>query len=88
MTQPLEPVCGCLLPLSNRAAGLIIARYLDSILLRFPGLPVDVSFFVLQPGDAALSVAVLIATGMIGGLYPAWRAASVNIAGALRESFE
>ncbi len=74
--------------LAGLGAGLIIARYLDSILLRFPGLPVDVSFFVLQPGDAALSVAVLIATGMIGGLYPAWRAASVNIAGALRESFE
>lgn len=72
--------------ISGLGVGLIVARYLDSILTRFPGLPLEVSFFVLRPGDAGLAVALLMATGLVGGLYPAWRAANVNIAGALRES--
>ena len=68
--------------------GLVLARYLDTILTRFPGLPVEVSFFVLRAPDAMLAVATLVLTGLVGGLYPAWRAASVNIAGALRENIE
>ncbi len=65
--------------------GLIVARYLDTILLDFPGLPVDLSFFVLRFGDAVLSVALIVLSGLVAGLYPAWRAASVNIAAGLRE---
>lgn len=68
--------------------GLLVARYLDTILTDFPGLPVDVSFFVLVPGDALLSVGLLVVTGLLAGLYPAWRAASVNIARVLREEIE
>ncbi len=65
--------------------GLIVARYLDTILRDFPGLPVDLSFFVLRLGDAVLSVALVVLSGLVAGLYPAWRAASVNIAAGLRE---
>ncbi len=67
------------------ATGLFIARFLDRILTSFPGLPVGVSFFILRPGDATLSVALLVGTGLVAGLYPAWRAANVNIADVLRE---
>ncbi|UCF18439.1 MAG: ABC transporter permease [Gemmatimonadota bacterium] len=70
------------------AAGLIIARYLDGILTSFPGLPVNLSFFVLDRNDALLAIGLLVVTGLLAGLYPAWRAASVNIAAVLREEIE
>ncbi len=83
---------GLIISTSGTAAGigvgLIVARYLDGILTRFPGLPLDVSFFILEPFDAGLSVALLLATGLLAGLYPAWRAASVNIALVLRQEIE
>lgn len=69
-------------------AGLLVARYLDEILSDFPGLPVDVSFFVLDFSDAMLAIGVLMTTGLFAGLYPAWRAASVNIAAVLREEIQ
>jgi putative ABC transport system permease protein len=69
-------------------AGLLVARYLDEILSDFPGLPVDVSFFVLDFSDAMLAIGVLTITGLVAGLYPAWRAASVNIAAVLREEIQ
>ncbi len=83
---------GLIISASGTAAGLgvglIVARYLDGILKRFPGLPLNVSFFILEPFDAALSVTLLLATGLLAGLYPAWRAASVNIALVLRQEIE
>jgi putative ABC transport system permease protein len=66
------------------ALGWPIARYLDAILRDFPGLPLQVSFFVLEPRDIALALGLIIATGLLAGLYPAWRAASVNITATLR----
>ncbi len=68
--------------------GLIVARYLDRILTSFPGLPLNVSFFVLETRDALTSMGLLVATGLLAGLYPAWRAASVNISAVLREEIE
>jgi len=68
--------------------GLIVARYLDRILTSFPGLPLNVSFFVLETRDAMTSVGLLVATGLLAGLYPAWRAASVNISAVLRQEIE
>ena len=65
--------------------GLMVARYLDRILTGFPGLPAGVSFFILRSQDAALAVGLLVATGLLAGLYPAWRAANVNIAAVLRQ---
>ena len=70
------------------AVGLLVARYLDRILTSFPGLPLNVSFFVLDGRDALTSVGLLLATGLLAGLYPAWRAASVNISTVLREEIE
>jgi putative ABC transport system permease protein len=68
--------------------GFVVARYLDRILTDFPGLPSDVSFFVLEGGDVTTVVALLVGTGLLAGLYPAWRAASVNISMVLREEIE
>jgi len=68
--------------------GLVVARYLDRILTSFPGLPTGVSFFILRSQDAALSVGLLVVTGLVAGLYPAWRAANVNIAAVLREEIQ
>lgn len=70
------------------AIGLVVARYLDRILTSFPGLPVNVSFFVLEGRDALASAGLLVVTGLLAGLYPAWRAASVNISAVLLEEIE
>jgi putative ABC transport system permease protein len=64
--------------------GLATARYLDSILTSFPGLPAAFSFFVPRRESLATSVVVLLLTGSLAGLYPAWLAARAPIAATLR----
>jgi putative ABC transport system permease protein len=66
------------------ALGLITARYLDSILTSFPGLPAAFSFFVARRDSLTTAGAVLIVTGSLAGLYPAWLAARLPIAATLR----
>jgi putative ABC transport system permease protein len=64
--------------------GLATARYLDSILTSFPGLPAAFSFFVPRRESLAAAALVLLATGSLAGLYPAWLAARAPIAATLR----
>jgi putative ABC transport system permease protein len=63
--------------------GLVIARYLDAILRQAPGLPVDLHFFVLTPGAAARTVALLAGTGAVAGVYPAAVASKTAVAATL-----
>jgi putative ABC transport system permease protein len=65
--------------------GLATARYLDSILATFPGLPEAINFFLFQPRDAWTALGLLAACGVLAGAYPAWRGASLPIARTLRE---
>lgn len=67
------------------ALGVVTARYLNSILRAFPGLPDAIDFFVFQPAAAYRALALLIASGIAAGMYPAWRAASRPIAATLRD---
>lgn len=67
------------------ALGLLTARYLDTILTRFPGLPASVSFFIAQPTPLLVAAAVLTGTGLLAGLIPAWLASRAPIAATLRE---
>ncbi len=64
--------------------GLATARYLDAILTGFPGLPATFSFFVPRAGTLSLAAIVLLATGSLAGLYPAWLASRAPIAATLR----
>ncbi len=64
--------------------GLLTARYLDAILTSFPGLPAAFSFFVPRPDTLAFAAIVLLVTGSLAGLYPAWLAARAPIAATLR----
>ncbi len=64
--------------------GLVTARYLNTILSAFPGLPMAIDFFLFQPRAAWSALALLIASGIAAGVYPAWRAASLPIAESLR----
>jgi putative ABC transport system permease protein len=64
--------------------GLGTARYLDSILTSFPGLPAVFSFFVPRQGSLVTAGLVLMVTGSLAGLYPAWLAARAPIAATLR----
>ena len=65
--------------------GLVTAHYLNGILAQFPGLPAAIDFFLFQPRDAWVSLGLLTAAGVLAGIYPAWRGASLPIATTLRE---
>jgi putative ABC transport system permease protein len=64
--------------------GLVTARYLDAILTSFPGLPAAFSFFVPRADALGLAAIVLLVTGSLAGLYPAWLASRAPIAATLR----
>ena len=64
--------------------GLATARYLDVILTSFPGLPATFSFFVPRADTLTQAAIVLLVTGSLAGLYPAWLAARAPIAATLR----
>jgi putative ABC transport system permease protein len=64
--------------------GLATARYLDGILTSFPGLPAAFSFFVPRRENLSLAGLVLLMSGSLAGLYPAWLAARAPIAATLR----
>ena len=66
------------------ALGLITARYLNSILSAFPGLPMAIDFFLFQPRAAWSALGLLIASGIAAGVYPAYRAASLPVSETLR----
>ena len=64
--------------------GLATARYLDAILTSFPGLPAAFPFFVPRADTLTWAALVLLVTGSLAGLYPAWLAARAPIAATLR----
>ncbi len=65
--------------------GLVTGRYLNSILARFPGLPERIDFFLFQPRAAWTALGLLALCGVLAGIYPAWRSASLPIAITLRQ---
>jgi putative ABC transport system permease protein len=65
--------------------GLITARYLNSILSTFPGLPMAIDFFLFQPKAVWTSLGLLSLSGIAAGVYPAFQAASLPIATTLRQ---
>ena len=79
---------GMVLTVAGAALGIVLglatARYLDSILTSFPGLPAAFSFFVPRSENLATAGLVLLVTGALAGLYPAWLAARAPIAATLR----
>jgi putative ABC transport system permease protein len=79
---------GTALTLIGGALGVVLgtatARYLDSILTSFPGLPAAFSFFVPRRESLTTAGLVLFLSGSLAGLYPAWLAARAPIAATLR----
>lgn len=71
--------------LAGLGLGLVTARYLNSILAAFPGLPAAIDFFLFQPRDAWAALGMLTIAGVLAGIYPSWRGASLPIAVTLRE---
>jgi putative ABC transport system permease protein len=65
--------------------GLVTARYLNRILADFPGLPATFDFFRFEPAAAWRALGMLVVAGIVAGVYPAWRAASLPVAQTLRE---
>ena len=75
-------VAGALLGL---ALGVVTARWLNTILADFPGLPAAFEFFVFRAGAAWRSLSLLVLSGVVAGVYPAWRAGSLPISTTMRE---
>ncbi len=79
---------GTALTLVGAALGIVLglgtARYLDAILTSFPGLPAAFSFFVPRADTLGFAALVLLLTGSVAGLYPAWLASRAPIAATLR----
>ena len=67
------------------ALGLVTARYLNSILANFPGLPERIDFFLFQPRAAWSALGMLAVSGVLAAVYPSWRCASLPIATTLRQ---
>jgi putative ABC transport system permease protein len=65
--------------------GLATAKYLNSILAAFPGLPAAIDFFLFEPRAAWTALGLLTLAGILAGIYPSWRGASMPIATTLRE---
>jgi putative ABC transport system permease protein len=63
--------------------GIAIASHLDRILLSAPGVPENLHFFTLTAAAVASMAALLLASGALGGLYPAILAARLEIAATL-----
>lgn len=63
--------------------GVVIAGNLDRILLQAPGVPQELHFFTLTPAALGRTVGLLLATGAVGGLYPAMLTARLPIAETL-----
>ena len=70
--------------LSGLLIGLVTAQWLERILADFPGMPATFRFFVFQPRAAGIALGMLATAGVLAGIYPAWRASSLPIAGTLR----
>jgi putative ABC transport system permease protein len=79
---------GLALTVLGAALGLLLglgaAQVLNGILSDFPGLPAAFHFFVFRARAAFDALALLVLSGVLAGLYPSWRAASLPIAGTLR----
>jgi putative ABC transport system permease protein len=76
---------GCLLGLP---LGLWVARHLDRILLSFPGIPANVSFFVWDAPRVALALGTILVVGALAGLLPGWNAVRAPLGRVLREEAE
>jgi putative ABC transport system permease protein len=80
---------GCAMSVAGAALGLVLglvtARYLNAILSDFPGLPAGFRFFVFRPAAAWRALGLLVAGGIVAGIYPSWRASSLPVATTLRE---
>src|SRR5687767_11378862 len=67
------------------ALGVVTARWLNAILAGFPGLPIAIDFFLFQPRAVWTALGLLVASGILAGVYPSWRAASLPISRTLHE---
>ena len=64
--------------------GALLAQGLDGILKSMPGIPSQMSFFVLAPATVAIHAALLTATAVAASLYPMQIVARLPIAATLR----
>ena len=64
--------------------GAVLARGLDGILKTMPGIPGQMSFFVLEPATLGVHAALLTVTAVAAALYPMQVVARLPIAATLR----
>jgi putative ABC transport system permease protein len=65
--------------------GWVLAIWLDGILKRMPGIPVDLHFFVFEERALVVHVLLLVATAILAALYPMRIVSRLPIAATLRD---
>lgn len=65
--------------------GALLAVWLDHILKRMPGIPVDLHFFVFEPRALLIHLGLLTATALLAAAYPTRIVARLPIAATLRQ---
>jgi putative ABC transport system permease protein len=65
--------------------GLVLASRLDRILKAMPNIPIDVHFFVFEPGALGIHLTLMIVTAVLAALYPMRIVARLPIAATLRD---
>lgn len=76
---------GCLLGLP---LGLWMAGRLDRILLAFPGIPANLTFFAMDAPRVSLALGAVVAVGAAAGLLPGLHAVRAPLTRVLREEAE
>lgn len=65
--------------------GLALARALDGILKRMPGIPEALHFFVFQQSAVAIHIGLLTTTAIVAALYPMFIVSRLPITATLRD---
>ena len=73
-----------LLTLTSGAGGIVVSLVAMRILRNMPSLGMYSSMFVMTPAVVMQGVSFCVVLGVIGGLYPAWRATTFSPVEALR----
>ena len=86
--EQIKPVVGTLVERAKASEefgpGAKFYFLLHPPLLDEMGLPAALRFFLFQPRAAYTALGLLVASGMLAGVYPSWRAASLPLATTLR----
>jgi putative ABC transport system permease protein len=73
-----------ILTLLSGVVGILVSMALMAVLRRLPGVGLYGPMFIVPPKVALQALIICVGLGLLGGLYPAWRATRFSPVEALR----